>query len=406
MARTTITGLQNGSIGITTSGNTYEISENATVIATGDFPEGGGPGAIFEDPNVTPVVSDNSYHIDGRVIGYGSGVVSYGIRDRISVGVHGKVSGADAINAHGDGSLITNHGQIISTKATAVYDVGSHSRLENFGTIIGEMAFDDESSGGTTIVNGAKGRIYGLDEGMYMGSGASRLVNHGLVHSAVDCAVDGGAGDDTIVNDGVVDGDIELGDGKDVLDTRGGTIHGSIVGQGGDDLLVTDNAKHKLTEEVGGGADTVEATVSYKLSDNVETLILIGKGNINGTGTASADTLIGNDSDNRLVGGNGADTLAGGKGNDELTGDHQGTSDAADTFVFSTGDGHDQVMDYTEFSDILDITNWKGIDNLADVLSHAHNSDEGLLIKLGHDSLLLFGFTKADLADDGFAFKF
>jgi Ca2+-binding RTX toxin-like protein len=405
MAHISVTGLQNGSINITTSGNAYEIAKHATVIATGDYPTGQEPSAIYEDPNAAPSISDNTYDIDGRIIGYEDGIQTFGVHDRINIGADGKVSGSNAINVTGDGSVITNHGQIISPKGTGLYDGGSHSRVENFGTIIGFTAFDDESTDGLTIVNGAKGRIHGIDEAVYMGFGASRFVNHGLIHGVND-AVNGGAGDDTMINDGIVDGAVELGDGKDVLDTRKGAIHGSIFGQGGDDLLITDNAKYKLMEDADSGADTVESTVSYKLSENVETLILTGKSNINGIGTTGVDTLIGNVGNNKLTGGDGFDTLVGGKGDDELIGDRKDVLGAADTFVFSTGDGHDKVMDYIGFSDVLDFTNWNGIDNFSDVVSHAHDSDEGLLIKLGQDSLLIFGFSKADLSHDGWTFKF
>ncbi len=304
-------------------------------------------------------------------------------------------------------TVAVNHGRITSPRGYGIYDSGSESRVYNSGTVIGSTAFADGSSGGTTFTNEAKGHIFGTFQGVYMGTESTKFINHGLVHCVLDYAVSGGGGDDTIINDGVIEGTIDLGDGKDVLDTRGGRIHGSIFGAAGDDILVTDNSDYKLIETADGGADTVVSTVSYKLSDNVETLILRGRGNINGTGTDGHETLIGNLGDNKLVGGAGFDTLVGGKGDDELIGGADARhADAADTFVFSTGDGHDKVMDYTGFSDVLDFTNWQGIDSLDDVDSHVHEIDHGLLIRLGHDSLLISGYHKADFDGGHLIFKF
>jgi Ca2+-binding RTX toxin-like protein len=77
----------------------------------------------------------------------------------------------------------------------------------------------------------------------------------------------------------------------------------------------------------------VFATVSYTLSANVETLVLQGSGNLDGTGNALANQLHGNAGDNILDGGAGADLLTGYAG--------------GDTFVFHMGetDG-DMVADF------------------------------------------------------------
>lgn len=109
-----------------------------------------------------------------------------------------------------------------------------------------------------------------------------------------------------------------------------------------------------VAELADQGVDTVRATVSYALPDNVEHLVLTGSaghsglGNLldNGlTGNAGAnvmdggggnDTLDGADQNDSLVGGLGFDSVLGGQGNDTLRGGEQ-----ADTLL--GGDGDDSI---------------------------------------------------------------
>ena len=79
----------------------------------------------------------------------------------------------------------------------------------------------------------------------------------------------------------------------------------------------------------GEGTDSVNASVTYTLSDNVENLTLTGTSAINGTGNAS---------DNVLTGNSGANSLTGGAGNDTyIWGKEMGTT--ATTFFLQSIDG-------------------------------------------------------------------
>ncbi|BAY25931.1 hypothetical protein NIES2100_57410 [Calothrix sp. NIES-2100] len=105
---------------------------------------------------------------------------------------------------------------------------------------------------------------------------------------------------------------------------NGGTGADTMLGGAGNDLYYVDNTGDVVTENANEGTDTVSASISYTLTDNVENLILTGTTAINGTGNSLANSLTGNTANNTLDGGVGADTMSGGAGNDTYIVDHIG----------------------------------------------------------------------------------
>ena len=121
--------------------------------------------------------------------------------------------------------------------------------------------------------------------------------------------LDGGDGNDSLVGNG----------GNDILD--GDTGNDALIGGAGDDTYFVDSATDVITEAANGGADVVHSTAAtYLLSAEVENLFLLGSSNINGTGNASANKIVGNTGNNILSGGTettaAPDTLIGGLGDD------------------------------------------------------------------------------------------
>jgi Ca2+-binding RTX toxin-like protein len=142
---------------------------------------------------------------------------------------------------------------------------------------------------------------------------------------------DGLAGDDRIYG---FDGNDHLtgGAGNDFID--GGTGNDTLTGGTGDDIFVVDSNLDTVTELSGEGADTIQSSVTYTLSANVENLTLLDIGGvIDGTGNGLDNVLVGNTWDNVLTGGAGNDQLIGDAGNDTLDG-----GSGTDTMAGGTGD--------------------------------------------------------------------
>ena len=129
----------------------------------------------------------------------------------------------------------------------------------------------------------------------------------------------GNAGNNTLIGNAVAN-TLDGGAGSDVL-----------IGGGGDDTYIVDDPGDEVIELANEGTDTVQSSVSYTLSQNVENLVLTGTNPINGTGNGLDNTLTGNSAANVLTGGIGNDALNGGAGDD--------------TYVFNLGDGVDTITD-------------------------------------------------------------
>ena len=203
-----------------------------------------------------------------------------------------------------------DQGTLETVTSLATANVGLHLVGNGAANTLSGGAFADwiEGNGGGDTLNGNDG-----DDLLEGGTGGDTL--------------NGGAGIDTM-NGGAGNDTMNGGAGNDIM-----------AGGADNDTYVVQDAGDVITEDVGGGTDTVQtALAAYTLPDNVETLTYTGAGAFAGTGNGLAntlnggagvdtldgaggnDTLNGNAGNDILIGGLGADTLNGGADNDTLNG--------------------------------------------------------------------------------------
>ena len=100
-----------------------------------------------------------------------------------------------------------------------------------------------------------------------------------------------------------------------ILDGRGPSYR--LSGGRGNDTYYVDDLGDQVIEKNNAGDDTVYADIDWALSDNLEDLVL-GTGDLSGTGNDLDNEITGGLGDNWLDGGGGSDTFDGGEGHDTV----------------------------------------------------------------------------------------
>jgi Ca2+-binding RTX toxin-like protein len=220
----------------------------------------------------------------------------------------------------------------------------------------------------TDINNGTisgGGSIKEVEYVFFYGDNGNDVVNL----AAATSRIDGGGGNDILTG----------GNGNDLL--IGGVGNDLLTGGNGNDLYEVDSLGDVVTENLNGGNDTINASITYTLGANVENLAAIGSDNIGGTGNSLDNFITGNSGDNALSGGDGSDTISGGAGNDALLGgtgndalygsigddslnggdgnDNLNGGDGNDTLIGGRGD---DIYDVGSLGDVITETVGDGID--------------------------------------------
>ncbi|MCT0200330.1 hypothetical protein KQ313_11640 [Synechococcus sp. CS-1325] len=183
----------------------------------------------------------------------------------------------------------------------------------------------------------------------FQGSGnglANRIVGTSLANSLIGEAgndtLEGGSGNDLLTG----------GIGNDRLD--GGIGNDTMTGGDDNDVYLVDATGDTVVELPGGGtADRIESTITIAaLAAEVEQLTLLGAANLNGTGNALANRIVGNTGNNILDGGAGVDIMVGGAGNDVYKVDVTGES-----VVELSGEGIDRVDSLVSYALTANVEN-------------------------------------------------
>jgi serralysin len=173
------------------------------------------------------------------------------------------------------------------------------------------------------------------------------------------------------------------------LDGGGGAD--AMAGGLGNDIYKVDAAGDTVSEAAAAGTDTVQSAVSFALPANVESLVLTGVADIDGTGNALNNALTGNAGANRLDGGAGTDTMTGGLGNDTYVMD-VATDKAVESSATGGSDTVESAVSFVLGANLENLTltgsgNINGTGNaLANVLTGnaGNNTLDG---KLGADAM-------------------
>lgn len=203
---------------------------------------------------------------------------------------------------------------------------------------------------------------------------------------------------------------------NNVLTGNSGT--NTLSGGLGDDTYYV-NFGDTVIENSTQGTDTVYTSVTWTLGANTENLLLTGSSNLNGTGNAMANLLVGNSGFNILTGAaendilqalNGNDTLTdsagntlfdGGSGTDSLTGNSSNemfiggmgidtiiTGTGADIIAFNLGNGQDVINASTGIDNTVSLGGGIQYSNL----SFTKSESDLVLNTGGTDKLTLAGW--------------
>ena len=212
----------------------------------------------------------------------------------------------------------------------AWYDEALAGVTVNLATGVAASTVGTTAGIGTDQLVGVESVTTGAFDDSITGNDLSNLLDGGggkdwLSGGLGDDWLKGGDGNDQLFG-GLGDDLLEGENGDDLLD--GGSGSDEMYGGAGNDIYVYDDPFDVIYEEIGGGIDTVQSSISvdflsaggFFLGELPENLTLTGAAAINGSGTDVANVITGSSGANRLLGRGGDDTLNGGLGNDTLDG--------------------------------------------------------------------------------------
>lgn len=286
-----------------------------TVDATTDIiTELGGEGVDLVNSSVTFTLATNIENLTltgtTAISGTGNTLDNYLTGNSAANSLSGAAGNDSLSGGAGIDTLVGGTGNdsyYIDTASDVITELAGEGIDTVFSTVTYTLAanVDNLTLSGTTAINGTGNTLNNLING----NSAANLLS-------------GSSGNDTLMG----------ASGNDSLD--GGAGSDSLLGGAGNDVYTVDSSADVIVEMLTEGTDTVNASTTFTLSDNVENLTLTGSSAINATGNTLANVLTGNSAANTLTGGGGNDSLSGGAGADTMIG---GLGDDVYT-VDATGD--------------------------------------------------------------------
>ena len=278
---------------------------------------------------------------NGYTLNFSSGI---GFIDILNSGLIASTA-ASAISMSDTGNTqLVNSGEIRGAGNSLTYSGGDKDAyfdlVTNYGLITGSVLLnrgDDIISNFGTL---SRGQI--TTYVLYAGRGNDIVYNGPEGTIAGRIALD--YGDDTLTNDGVIQGNILLGPSVDVaarnIVLNTGRIVGDVLGSGGSDE-VTNAGQIVGTVQLGDGDDQFYSHAgqisSYVTGGAGRDVMRGGAGQDEFYGDTEADALFGGANDDVLYSGTGDDFVFGGAGDDTING-------GAGSDSIGGGTGHDQIV--------------------------------------------------------------
>jgi len=286
-------------------------------LAGADTMIGGAGDDIYVVDNVGDVVIENP--------GEGTDLIQSSVSYTLSANVENlTLTGTAAINGTGnelDNVLTGNSGaNVLDGGAGADAMAGGAGSDTYYVDNAGDIVIENANQGTDTVYSTVSYVLPDNVENLVL-LGTADVTGTGNI---LNNALTGNAGNNSLTGS----------DGNDTID--GGAGADTMIGGAGDDTYVVDNVGDVVIENPGEGTDTVQSSVSYALSANVENLTLTGTAAINGTG---------NELDNVLTGNSAADVLTGGAGNDTYV-----IGNAGDVVVELANEGIDTVRSSVSYA--------------------------------------------------------
>lgn len=249
--------------------------------------------------------------------------------------------GSDLVLASVTYALANNVDHLTLTGTANIDATGNELSNQLHGNIGANVL--DGGAGADHLAGGAGNDVYVVDDAgdvveEHSGHGRDTVlasVSYGLSANVEDLTLTGTG--DTAATGNELHNTLLGNVGANLLDGAAGADY--MAGSAGDDTYMVDDAGDAVVEQAAEGTDTVLTSLTHQLATNVESLILTGSADVNGTGNELDNVLMGNSGANILDGATGADSMAGGAGDDTYHVDN-----VKDVVVEQATEGVDQVL--------------------------------------------------------------
>jgi Ca2+-binding RTX toxin-like protein len=333
----------------------------------------------------------------------------------IATGTHG----ADTIQSSVSYTVPTSvNTLVLSGSANLVGTAvgGNNSLVGNAGsdTLVGGTGTDTlvAGAGPTTLIGGSASDVFVVNS-------TSDVIENAAAGSQVDASYTYSLS--SAINYLTLTGSANLvgtgNTGADIITANAGNdtlVSGSGVDEffsgNGNDLFIVGNTGDVVQPDIGGlkyGIDTIQSSVSYVLSNSVDSLELTGSANLTATGNpAEADSIVGNAGsdtltaggyNDTLVAGSGLATLIGGGGNDTFV-----VNNTADVVEDSLTGHSNSLMSSVSFSLPTNV-NASTLTGSANLVGTANAANDSLTGNAGLDTLVGGSGTDTLVAGSGLA---